>query len=116
MEAATADQRLTTLFDQHYDEVLAYCARRIGRNEADEAAAEVFAIAWRRSTTSTGTRREPGCMGSLAGSSPTGGGASTGGVASTGDSDHSPTATRNRRRWWSCAGSKINTYPTPSVG
>lgn len=48
MEAATADQRLTTLFDQHYDEVLAYCARRIGRNEADEAAAEVFAIAWRK--------------------------------------------------------------------
>jgi RNA polymerase sigma-70 factor (ECF subfamily) len=28
--------------------VLAYCARRIGRTEAEDAAADVFAVAWRR--------------------------------------------------------------------
>lgn len=48
MDSATADGRLTQLFESYYDEVLAYCARRIGRSEADEAAAEVFAVAWKR--------------------------------------------------------------------
>jgi RNA polymerase sigma-70 factor (ECF subfamily) len=28
--------------------VLAYCTRRIGRSEADDATADVFAVAWRR--------------------------------------------------------------------
>jgi RNA polymerase sigma-70 factor (ECF subfamily) len=36
------------LFEKHYDEVLAYCIRRIGHTEADDAAADVFAVAWRR--------------------------------------------------------------------
>lgn len=40
--------RLTGLFGAHYDEVLAYCARRIGRNEAEDVAAEAFAVASRR--------------------------------------------------------------------
>lgn len=40
--------RLTGLFEHHYDEVLAYCARRIGRNEAEDVAAEAFAVASRR--------------------------------------------------------------------
>lgn len=40
--------RLGGLFEGHYDEVLAYCARRIGRSEAEDAAAEVFAVASRR--------------------------------------------------------------------
>lgn len=40
--------RLTGLFERHYDEVLAYCARRIGRSEAEDVAAEVFAVASRR--------------------------------------------------------------------
>ena len=48
MKADSADARLTRLYEAHYDEVLAYCARRIGRLDADEAAADVFAIAWRR--------------------------------------------------------------------
>ena len=40
--------RLSRLFEAHYDEVLAYCARRIGRREAEDSAAEVFAVASRR--------------------------------------------------------------------
>jgi len=48
VDTAQSDERLTALFDRHYGDVLAYCARRIGRDEADDAAAEVFAIAWRR--------------------------------------------------------------------
>jgi len=44
----TRDVRMTRLFERHYAEVLAYCARRIGRSDADDAAAEVFATAWRR--------------------------------------------------------------------
>lgn len=48
MKADSADARLTRLYEAHHDEVLAYCVRRIGRPDADEAAADVFAIAWRR--------------------------------------------------------------------
>ena len=36
------------LYEKHYDEVLAFCTRRIGRTEADDATADVFAVAWRR--------------------------------------------------------------------
>lgn len=46
--SATDDARLTQLFNRHYSEVLAYCARRIGRDDADDAASEVYAVAWRR--------------------------------------------------------------------
>ena len=46
--ASEPDARLTTLFESHYDEVLAYCTRRIGLSDADDIAAEVFATAWRR--------------------------------------------------------------------
>jgi RNA polymerase sigma-70 factor (ECF subfamily) len=45
---AIDDARLTQLFNRHYSEVLAYCARRIGRDDADDAASEVYAVAWRR--------------------------------------------------------------------
>lgn len=48
MSGPDEDSRLTTLFERHYDEVLAYCTRRIGRTEADDAVAEVFSVAWRR--------------------------------------------------------------------
>ncbi len=48
MEPQSADARFTALYERHYDQVLAYCARRVGGNDADEAAADVFAIAWRR--------------------------------------------------------------------
>ena len=42
------EARFTVLFEKHYDQVLAYCTRRIGRTEADDATAEIFAVAWRR--------------------------------------------------------------------
>ncbi len=48
MKHAEADPRLIGLFEKHYAEVLAYCVRRIGRAEAEDTAAEVFAIAWKR--------------------------------------------------------------------
>lgn len=42
------DAKLTSLFQSHYDEVRAYCARRVGPSDADDIAAEVFSTAWRR--------------------------------------------------------------------
>jgi RNA polymerase sigma-70 factor (ECF subfamily) len=48
MQTGDFDDQIRTIFHHHYTEVLAYCTRRIGRNEADDAAAEVFAIAWKR--------------------------------------------------------------------
>lgn len=36
------------LFDAHHAKVLAYCARRVGRDDCSDLAAEVFAVAWRR--------------------------------------------------------------------
>lgn len=34
------------LYEQHYPSVLAYCIRRVGHTDAQDAAAEVFMIAW----------------------------------------------------------------------
>ena len=48
MTDGTSHAELQQAFQSHYDEVLAYCARRIGRDEAEDAAADVFAIASRR--------------------------------------------------------------------
>ena len=48
MAKQPVDRELTRLYELHYPEVLAYCVRRIGRNDADDAVAEVFAVAWRR--------------------------------------------------------------------
>jgi len=43
-----AETTFVRLYDEHYDEVHAFCVRRVGRDDADDAAAEVFATAWRR--------------------------------------------------------------------
>lgn len=48
MKSESAEARFTMLYERHYDEVLAYCTRRVGRTEADDATADVFAVAWRR--------------------------------------------------------------------
>jgi RNA polymerase sigma-70 factor (ECF subfamily) len=48
MESEGTEARFATLYERHYDGVLAYCTRRIGRTDADDAAADVFAVAWRR--------------------------------------------------------------------
>jgi RNA polymerase sigma-70 factor, ECF subfamily len=43
-----ARSRFDTLFDTHYLMVSRYCLRRLGAADGEDAAAEVFAIAWRR--------------------------------------------------------------------
>ena len=48
MDGVNSEERLELLFERHYSEVLAYCVRRIGSDEADDIAAEVFTTAWRR--------------------------------------------------------------------
>ena len=42
------DAAYRALFDAHYRDVLAYCRRRANVADAQDAAAEVFTIAWRR--------------------------------------------------------------------
>ena len=42
MSTTDSDSRFTAMFESHYDEVLAYCTRRIPRTD------EVFVVAWRR--------------------------------------------------------------------
>jgi RNA polymerase sigma-70 factor (ECF subfamily) len=46
--SARSDIRLRRLFETHRLAVLAYCMRRASRWDAHDAAAEVFAVAWRR--------------------------------------------------------------------
>ncbi len=36
------------MFNMYHAQVRAYCARRVGREDSDDAAAEVFAVVWRR--------------------------------------------------------------------
>lgn len=47
-EQACSDIRLRRLFEAHRLDVLGYCMRRVSRWDAHDAAAEVFAVAWRR--------------------------------------------------------------------
>lgn len=42
------EQRFDALFETHYVAVYRYCLRRLGSADGEDAAAEVFAIAWRR--------------------------------------------------------------------
>ncbi len=37
-----------SLFASHHEAVFRYCVRRLGVSEAEDAAADVFAVAWRR--------------------------------------------------------------------
>lgn len=46
--AASPEARFHALFARHYPAVFGYAARRVGRDEAPDAAAEVFTVAWRR--------------------------------------------------------------------
>lgn len=40
--------RFDALFQDHYRAIYRYCVRRLGPSEAEDAAADVFAVAWRR--------------------------------------------------------------------
>ena len=48
MGSGESDARLAALYQRHYDEVLAYCTRRVGLFDAEDATADVFAVACRR--------------------------------------------------------------------
>jgi RNA polymerase sigma-70 factor (ECF subfamily) len=45
---ATPEETFKGVFARHYGPVYAYCARRIGRDDAADAASEVFTVAWRK--------------------------------------------------------------------
>jgi RNA polymerase sigma factor (sigma-70 family) len=40
--------RFTRLYEAYYADVLAYCARRVSRTDAEDVANEVFTVLWRR--------------------------------------------------------------------
>lgn len=44
----TADERFTRIYEAYYPDVLAYCARRVDRSDAEDVANEVFTTLWRR--------------------------------------------------------------------
>lgn len=48
MGAASDSDRVEAVFREHYEAVLAYAQRRAPSPLADDVAAEVFAVAWRR--------------------------------------------------------------------
>jgi RNA polymerase sigma-70 factor (ECF subfamily) len=46
--AAAPEARFRAIFAMHYPAVFGYAARRVGRDEAADAAAETFTVAWRK--------------------------------------------------------------------
>lgn len=49
MQPAIADERFRTMFEDHFEAIRAYCLRRLPVADANDAVAEVFVIALRRS-------------------------------------------------------------------
>jgi len=47
-DAPSTDERFRVLFNAHHRELHAYCLRRLPTDDANEAASEIFLIAWRR--------------------------------------------------------------------
>lgn len=48
-QTPTTDERFQALFTAHHKELHAYCLRRLPVEDANEAASDIFLIAWRRS-------------------------------------------------------------------
>ncbi len=48
MDEIEGSEAFRRLYEAYYPDVLAYCVRRVGRDDARDLAAEVFAVAWRR--------------------------------------------------------------------
>ena len=44
----SSEREFRRLYERFYSEVRAFCARRVGRADAEDVAAEVFVTAWRR--------------------------------------------------------------------
>lgn len=42
------DERFRQLYESQLDDLKVYCLRRLGRDEAEDALAEIFAVAWRK--------------------------------------------------------------------
>lgn len=47
-QSPSSDTRFRRLFDEHEVAMREYCSRRLGVDEANDAAAEVFLVAWRK--------------------------------------------------------------------
>ena len=47
-QSPSSHARFRAVFDEHHDAVHLYCLRRLSPDEANEATAEVFLVAWRR--------------------------------------------------------------------
>ena len=47
-QSPSSHTRFRSVFDEHHESVHLYCLRRLSPDEANEATAEVFLIAWRR--------------------------------------------------------------------
>lgn len=48
MTQQSAEEIFTRIYRDHHSLVLAYCARRVSAEEADDATSEVFTVLWRR--------------------------------------------------------------------
>ncbi len=46
--SSSAEERFRVLYDRHHPAIISYFARRIGSQDAADAADDVFAVAWRR--------------------------------------------------------------------
>ena len=47
-QVTSHESTFIALYETHYDEVHAFCARRVGWHDAGDVTAEAFAVAWRR--------------------------------------------------------------------
>jgi RNA polymerase sigma-70 factor, ECF subfamily len=45
---ASRRERFTGLYEDHYDRILRYAWRRVGRDQAEDVASETFAVLWKR--------------------------------------------------------------------
>ena len=43
-----SDERFRRAFDEHFDAINRYCLRRLSPDDANDAAAQVFVVAWRK--------------------------------------------------------------------
>jgi RNA polymerase sigma-70 factor (ECF subfamily) len=43
-----ANERFTRIYEAHYLAVLAYCARRVNRSDAEDVSSEVFTVLWNK--------------------------------------------------------------------